>query len=89
MKKSLTGTLLILSLLTFSWAAQAADLENLGTFDCPTSGSPEAQEHFLLGVGYLHSFGWKQARVEFQKAQEIEPDFAMAYWAKFFPTIIR
>ena len=57
MKKSLIGTLLILSLCTFSWAAQAADLENIGTFDFPTSGSPEAQEHFLLGVGYLHSFG--------------------------------
>ena len=84
MKKSLTGTLLILSLLAFSWAAQAADLENIGTFDFPTSGSPEAQEHFLLGVGYLHSFGWKQARVEFQKAQEIEPEFAMAYWGEVF-----
>ena len=84
MKKSLTGTLLILSLLSFSWVAQAADLENIGTFDFPTSGSPEAQEHFLLGVGYLHSFGWKQARVEFQKAQEIEPDFAMAYWGEVF-----
>jgi tetratricopeptide (TPR) repeat protein len=84
MKKSLTGILLVLSLLTFSWAAHAADLENIGTFDFPTSGSPEAQEHFLLGVGYLHSFGWKQARAEFQKAQEIEPDFAMAYWGEAF-----
>ncbi len=84
MNKSFTGTLLILSLLTFSWATQAADLENIGTFDFPTSGSPEAQKHFLLGVGYLHSFGWKQARGEFQKAQDIEPDFAMAYWGEAF-----
>jgi len=84
MKKRLIKTLLIISLFTSSWALQAAELENIGTFDFPTSGSPEAQEHFLLGVGYLHSFGWKQARVEFQKAQEIEPDFAMAYWGEAF-----
>ncbi|MBL4821016.1 MAG: tetratricopeptide repeat protein [Gammaproteobacteria bacterium] len=84
MKKNLTGVLIILSLLGFSLTVQAASLENIGTFDFPTSGSPEAQKHFLLGVGYLHSFGWKQARVEFQKAQEIEPDFAMAYWGEVF-----
>ena len=84
MKNYLTGILLILSLLGFSSMAQAASLENIGTFDFPTSGSPEAQEHFLLGVGYLHSFGWKQARDEFQKAQEIEPGFAMAYWGEVF-----
>lgn len=57
---------------------------NIGTFDFPTSGSPDAQEHFLLGVGYLHSFGWQQARDEFRKAQELEPDFAMAYWGEAF-----
>ena len=84
MINSLRKTLLILSIATFSWTLQAANLENIGTFEFPTSGSPEAQQHFLLGVGYLHSFGWKQARTEFQKAQEIEPDFAMAYWGEAF-----
>ena len=57
-----------------------AAFEQIGTFDFPTSGSSAAQEHFLLGVGYLHSFGRTQARAEFQKAQELDPDFAMAYW---------
>jgi len=84
MNKKFSGILLIFSLLSCSWAAQAADLENIGTFDFPTSGSAEAQKHFLLGVGYLHSFGWKQARTEFQKAQEVDPDFAMAYWGEVF-----
>ena len=60
--------------------AFSAELERIGTFDFPSSASKEAQEHFILGVGYLHSFGWKQARGEFRKAQEIEPDFALAYW---------
>jgi tetratricopeptide (TPR) repeat protein len=75
---------LVMIIIASSLAVQAADLENIGNFDFPTSGSPEAQQHFILGVGYLHSFGWKQARDEFRKAQEIEPDFAMAYWGEAF-----
>ena len=60
----------------------AAEFDRIGSFDFPTSASDAAQEHFLLGVGYLHSFGWKQAREEFRKAQDIEPDFALAYWGE-------
>lgn len=64
--------------------SHGAELDRIGTFDFPTSGSPEAQEHFILGVGYLHSFGMTQAQAEFRRAQEIEPDFAMAYWGEAF-----
>ena len=75
----------IFSLTLFlSISTQAAELEQIGTFDFPSSGSPEAHKHFTLGVGYLHSFGWKQARGEFRKAQEIDPDFALAYWGEAF-----
>ena len=45
-----------------------ADFDQIGNFDFPTSGSAAAQEHFLLGVGYLHSFGLTQAQGEFKKA---------------------
>ncbi|MEX0619724.1 MAG: tetratricopeptide repeat protein [Pseudohongiellaceae bacterium] len=65
-------------------AVNSAELESIGSFDFPTSGSPAAQEHFLRGVGYLHSFGWVQARHEFRLAQEVQPDFAMAYWGEAF-----
>ena len=44
--------------------------------------SEDAQRHFLRGVAILHSFGWKQAIEQFQAAQEIEPDFALAYWGE-------
>ena len=54
----------------------------IGTIVFPTSGSGEAQEHFLRGVTILHSFGWKQAIAEFRRAQAIDPDFAMAYWGE-------
>ena len=69
-------------LFVFSLTAFAAKLDDLGSVDFPTSGSAEAQAHFLRGVATLHSFGWKQARTEFRKAQAIEPDFAMAYWGE-------
>ena len=59
-----------------------AQLENVGSLSFPTSGSPEAQRHFLRGAAILHSFGWKQAITEFKRAQALQPDFAMAYWGE-------
>jgi tetratricopeptide (TPR) repeat protein len=60
----------------------SAQFENVGTISFPTSGSPQAQSHFLRGVAILHSFGWKQAIAEFKLAQQAQPDFAMAYWGE-------
>ena len=57
---------------------------DIGFLEFPTEASGKAQEHFLKGVGFLHSFGYKQAIREFQAAQELEPDFAMAYWGEAF-----
>ena len=82
MKKLITLVLSMCLLGVFSSSTISAELEQIGTFDFPTSASGDAQRHFTLGVGYLHSFGWKQARTEFRKAQEIDPDFALAYWGE-------
>jgi len=54
----------------------------LGIIDFPTSGTPEAQEAFIRGVLYLHSFEYAPAAVAFRDAQAIAPDFAMAYWGE-------
>ena len=54
----------------------------LGTVDFPTSGGAEAQEAFIRGVLYLHSFEYAPAAVAFREAQAIDPDFAMAYWGE-------
>jgi tetratricopeptide (TPR) repeat protein len=60
-----------------------AQLDDVGDISFPTSTqSAEAQQHFLRGVAILHSFGWKQAITEFQAAQKLDPDFAMAYWGE-------
>ena len=70
-------------LLALVWLpALNAETLKLGKIDFPTSGSPEAQEHFIRGVLYLHSFEYSDAREAFRQAQEVEPDFAMAYWGE-------
>ncbi len=74
---------LVATLLTVGTRPAAAQFENVGSIDFPTSAtSDEAQYHFLRGVAILHSFGWTQAREAFHSAQAIDPDFALAYWAE-------
>jgi tetratricopeptide (TPR) repeat protein len=69
-------------LLAVSVALASTASAQVGEVHFTTSASPEAQEHFLRGVAILHSFGFKDAIEEFQKAQAIEPDFALAYWGE-------
>jgi tetratricopeptide (TPR) repeat protein len=66
-------------MLSGSISAQSGDL---GRIDFPTSGSAEAQKHFLRGALLLHSFEFEDAAEEFRAAQKIEPGFAMAYWGE-------
>ncbi len=76
-------TLLATLSLALSVSLRAdAQFQNVGVLDFPTSASGEAQQHFLRGVAILHSFGWKQAIEEFQAAQALDPDFALAYWGE-------
>ena len=56
--------------------------DDLGSVDFPTSASAEAQSHFIRGIKLLHSFEFPEARASFERAQAIEPDFAMAYWGE-------
>ena len=72
------------ALLVWTFALPAtAQFELVGSLQFPTSTqSAEAQNHFLRGVAILHSFGWKQAIEEFQTAQELDPDFVLAYWGE-------
>lgn len=87
MNQRLRNTIALLclpTLLLLSGPGSTAEFDRIGNFDFPTSASGEAEEHFLLGVGYLHSFGFVQAQREFRRAQELDPDFAMAYWGEVF-----
>jgi tetratricopeptide (TPR) repeat protein len=54
----------------------------LGEISFPNSGSPEAQKDFIEGVLYLHNFEYEDAADAFLRAQEVDPDFALAYWGE-------
>jgi tetratricopeptide (TPR) repeat protein len=61
--------------------SQAPSLQ-LGKVVFPNSGNPAAQDHFLRGVAWLHSFGYEDAIDAFRAAQKIDPSFALAYWGE-------
>ncbi len=73
--------LALLPLFLIAGAALAAE-SDLGKIHFPTSGSAEAQPHFLRGALLLHSFEYDDAREAFRAAREIEPGFAMAAWGE-------
>ncbi|MGH8579058.1 MAG: hypothetical protein ACREVK_02685 [Gammaproteobacteria bacterium] len=72
--------LVFCSLLTVA-LADARQLE-LGSVDFSTSGSGQAQTHFLRGVAALHSFWYPVALEEFRAATRVDPDFMMGYWGE-------
>ena len=74
------STLLLLASVCISLPEARA--EQLGELNFPTSGSAEAQAHFLRGVKYLHNFGFEDAAEAFRAATQVEPDFALAYWGE-------
>jgi tetratricopeptide (TPR) repeat protein len=73
---------LMVPLLALCAAVACARPANLGTVDFPTSGSPQAQAHFLRGVAALHAFWYPVALDEFRAATRLEPDFMMGYWGE-------
>jgi len=55
----------------------------LGQIEFPTSArDPKAQAAFIRGMLLLHLFEYEFAAEEFIAAQQVEPDFAMAYWGE-------
>jgi tetratricopeptide (TPR) repeat protein len=59
-----------------------AQAPRLGTITFPNSGAPAAQEPFIRGVLYLHSFEFGPAGAAFREAQQADPGFALAYWGE-------
>jgi tetratricopeptide (TPR) repeat protein len=54
----------------------------LGVVHFANSGARRAQPAFQRGLLLLHSFEYLAARGEFQKAEELDPSFAMAVWGE-------
>ena len=59
-----------------------AEAPVLGHIEFENSGAAEAQGDFLEGLGFLHNFEYRDAAAAFTRAQEKDPDFAMAYWGE-------
>jgi hypothetical protein len=64
------------------WRSKGSAQSQLGKVVFPTSGSPEAQAHFLRGLAALHSFWFEEALDEFRASTKIEPNFVMGYWGE-------
>ncbi len=74
--------MLIMAFLIAFCAPTYLQAQKLGSINFPTSGAAAAQPSFVEGVKDLYSFQFDQAAVAFQKAERIDPDFAMAYWGE-------
>ena len=55
---------------------------HLGLASMEVSGDPDAVKFFDEGLLMLHSFEYKDAAAQFRKAQEVDPEMAMAYWGE-------
>lgn len=76
---SVVPIVLVLAALSPNAIAQQAQL---GKVVFPTSGSANAQAHFLRGLAALYSFWFEEALDEFRESTKIEPDFVMGYWGE-------
>lgn len=72
-------SLVLICLLAINVTAQESQL---GRVEFPTSGSPQAQTHFLRGLAALHSFWYEEAVEAFRESTKVDPDFMMGYWGE-------
>ena len=83
-------TLTILPLALAAHDGDKHDEENtqatsriLGEISFPTTTkSTQAQQAFIEGMLLLHLFEYPFAQEKFQRAQELDPSFSMAYWGE-------
>jgi len=74
-------SLVLICLFVIGVSAQESG-SNLGRVEFPTSGSPQAQAHFLRGLAALHSFWYEEALEAFRESTKVDPDFMMGYWGE-------
>lgn len=81
MKSFIVSFLTCLFLLLMGSSAKAQQ-NLLGEVKFPNSGAEKAQDDFIEGVLFLHNFEYEDAARSFRRAQEKDPDFALAYWGE-------
>src|SRR5215471_1985176 len=71
----------LIAALILAPTSSASD-QGLGVVSFANSGSQAAQDDFLSGLALLHNFQYPQAAAAFQRAESLDPNFAMAYWGE-------
>ena len=61
---------------------ETAPVGGLGNISFPISCSADDQQDFNRGVALLHSFSYKNARLQFQQIRQRDSFCAMAYWGE-------
>lgn len=61
---------------------EAVAVQGLGSISFPISCPANDQQEFNRGVALLHSFSYKNARLQFQQIAQRDPSCAMAYWGE-------
>src|SRR5438552_6123611 len=79
--KRILRILLLTSLWLLSPSGAVAQ-QAYGEVAFVNSGPAAAQADFLHGLAQLHNFEYDDAAEHFRKAQQIAPDFALAYWGE-------
>src|SRR5260370_26325550 len=64
------------------FACSSLNAQELGSITFPTSGAAAAQRKVIEGVKALHSCEFDEAAEAFHQAQQIDPNFALAYWGE-------
>ncbi len=82
MKRAPISLFCLLSFVFFLSGAPALAQQDFGEVAFANSGPQAAQADFLLGLAQLHDFEYDDAAEHFRKAQQIAPDFAMAFWGE-------
>lgn len=81
---------LLLALLVLATSCTTATSEDVVSdvdyawwgVEFPTSEEGAAHDHFVRGLTAMHLYMFEDAATEFRRAQELSPDFAMAYWGE-------
>jgi tetratricopeptide (TPR) repeat protein len=77
------GTLFsFFSVLLLVCCSSAAAQQEFGEVAFVNSGPAAAQADFLHGLAQLHNFEYEDAAEHFRTAQQIAPDFALAFWGE-------
>ena len=82
-------TLALAILLLLNYTARADEghhhemsAEQLGSVSFETSCAQDVKAVFNVGVAWLHSFEYEQARKQFESVAQTDPSCSMAYWGQ-------